>query len=64
MTKYIYDGPVKYFDRCISSEWHGETFANSEAKARSNLAYRYKKEKGLGATAKITLPGTIIKEDN
>lgn len=60
MTKYIYDGPVKSFDRIVATSWHGETIANSEAKARSNLIYRYKKEKGLSATTKITLPGPLM----
>lgn len=64
MTKYIYDGPVKSFDRSIATSWHGETIASSEAKARSNLAYQYKKEKGLSATVKITLPGALTKEEN
>ena len=44
MPKYIYDGPVKEFDKLISEHWKGETIAPSEAKARSNLAYQYKRE--------------------
>ena len=31
----------------------------SEEKARSNLAYQYKKSHGRSATSKITLPGKI-----
>lgn len=59
MTLYSYEGPVMKFDVCIDRNWRGETFAHSEAKARSNLAYRYKKENGLAANARITLPGKI-----
>lgn len=59
MTLYVYEGPVMKFDVCIVHNWKGETLATSEAKARSNLAYRYKKENGLAPTARITLPGKI-----
>jgi hypothetical protein len=61
--KYIYEGPVMNFDRCIIFKWRGETVANSEAKAKSNLSYQFKKENQMGANAKISLPGTLIKED-
>lgn len=59
MTLYSYEGPVMKFDVCIVHSWKGETFAPSEAKARSNLAYRYKKENGLAPNVRITLPGKI-----
>ena len=59
MNHYIYDGPVKVFETCVTSHWHGETMAVSEEKARSNLAYQYKKSHGRSATSKITLPGKI-----
>ena len=59
MNKYSYDGPVMEFDRLIANRWHGETMAVSEEKARSNLAYQYKKSHGRSATSKITLPGKI-----
>ena len=55
MNHYIYDGPVKVFETCVTSHWHGETMAVSEEKARSNLAYQYKKSHGRSATSKITL---------
>lgn len=59
MTLYTYEGPVMKFDTCIDRKWKGETFAQSEAKARCNLAYRYKKENGLASNTRITLPGKI-----
>ena len=57
--KFIYNGPVMKFDTCIKDRWSAETFAPSAAKARSNLAYRFKKENGFASSAKITLPGEL-----
>lgn len=57
--KYIYEGPVMEFDRCIADKWLGETMAPTEKKAKSNLAYQFKKEHGKVAATKITLPGKI-----
>ncbi len=56
---YYYEGPVMYFDKCILSTWKGYTYAESERKAKSNLAFRYKQAYGLAPTANITLPGRI-----
>lgn len=62
MEKYIYDGPVMLFDRCITNHWKAETIAVSPAKAKNNLKYRFKKENNLLSTSKIDLPGTIFIE--
>lgn len=59
MHKYIYDGPVRIFDKPVNPHWYGETMAVSEEKARTNLAYQYKKGRGLAANSKVTLPGQI-----
>lgn len=56
---YIYDGPVELFDACIDQKWTAETYAVSEKKALSQLKYRYKREYGLVANARINLPGEI-----
>lgn len=56
---YHYNGPVMSFDKCIQTKWEGYTLAESEKKARSNLAYHFKRANGLLPTAKITLPGHI-----
>lgn len=61
MERYKYSGPVKAFDRTVNDNWTGETMAVSEEKARSNLAFRYKKETGRAASSKITLPGKLVK---
>lgn len=57
--KYLYDGPVMEFDRCIDNHWKGETMAPTESKAKINLAYQYKKAYGRGPATKITLPGKV-----
>lgn len=59
MTHYIYDGPVKEFDRIINPNWHGETIAVSPEKAKSNLAYQYKKQHGKLPRTKIILTGEV-----
>lgn len=63
--KYIYDGPVLEFGRLVMERWLGETIAPSKNKARSNLAYQYKKQNSRLPGTKIELPGEIklIKED-
>lgn len=52
MNQYDYEGPVMEFDRCISNNWKGTTFAPTEKKAKSNLAYQYKKKHGKIASTK------------
>lgn len=62
MALYSYNGPVLEFDRVITNNWQAQTYATSEAKARSNLAYQFKKVNGKVARTKITLPGKIVVE--
>lgn len=45
MPKYFYSGPVMEFNTLLADIWEGETTAPSEKKARSNLAYQFKKAK-------------------
>lgn len=61
MNKYIYDGPVVIFGSCVMNHFKAETMAASEAKARSNLAYQYKKKYNQTASSNIELPGEIKK---
>jgi hypothetical protein len=63
MDKYIYEGPVMSFNSSIARKWTGLTVAPSESKARNNLIYQYKKAHGLQPSAKITLPGKLLKGD-
>lgn len=57
--KFVYDGPVMEFDRCIASNWHAETSAVSEDKAKSNLTYQFKRSNNRIAGTRITLPGKV-----
>lgn len=59
MALYSYNGPVMEFDRIVANYWLGQTYAVSEAKARTNLAFQFKKETGRAPRSKITLPGKI-----
>lgn len=59
MDKYTYNGPVRMYENVLTSHWKAETVAESEAKARSNLAYQYKKAHGLDRSTKIILTGKI-----
>lgn len=62
MALYSYDGAVLEFDKIVDNHWKGQTYAVSEAKARSNLAFQFKKETGRVPRSKITLPGKIVVE--
>lgn len=57
--KYTYDGPVMKFDTCIKRRWSASTYAQSPSKAKSNLAFRFKKENGFTKDTKIILPGEV-----
>ena len=60
MTLYSYKGPVLEFDKIVANRWQAETVAVSEAKARTNLAFQFKRETGRVPRTKITLPGKIV----
>lgn len=60
-AEYSYNGPVCEFDKVIANNWTGTTYAASEKKAKSNLAFRFKKQFGKQAASKITLPGKITR---
>lgn len=59
MNKYIYEGPIMAFDKCVCSNWRGETWAVSDSKARSNLEFQAKKLCNLIPGTRVTLPGKI-----
>lgn len=58
--KYIYEGTVLVFGTCVATNWHGETYATTPSKAKSNLIYQYKKQNGYSATAKVDLVASNI----
>lgn len=57
--KYVYEGPVMVFDTCVADRWRGETMAPTAEKARSNLAYQFKKQNNRNAGSRVTLPGKL-----
>lgn len=59
MPKYIYNGPVKVFDQIVNEHWYGETMATTPKKAKSNLAYQYKRQHGLATATKIHITGDV-----
>lgn len=59
MKQYTYDGPVMEFGKCIANRWQASTLATSEAKARNNLAFQFKRDNKKMPNTKITLPGKI-----
>lgn len=56
--KYQYDGPVMVFGT-YRGTFKGETFANSDARAKSNIAYQVKQKMKIAANAKVELPGKL-----
>lgn len=60
MNQYSYDGPVLIFGRCVANHWKASTFAVSERKARTNLAYQFKKKNNALPSTKVELPGKVI----
>lgn len=60
MKLYSYDGPVLEFDRIIANHWKASTRAESEKKARCNLAYQFKQQYGRVPRSKISVPGRLI----
>ena len=63
MNHYTYNGPVaNNFGQIITSKWVGETYANTDKKATSNLNYQFKKQFGLLQTAKVKLLKEPIRE--
>ena len=61
--RYVYDGPVMENGVTIIRHYKASTLACSEAKARANLIYRFKKENNVFIGTKISFPGqfTITK---
>lgn len=43
MYHYIYDGPVMQFGVCVCNRFQAETYAKSEAAAKRNFSYQFKK---------------------
>ena len=59
MAKYVYDGPVTSWGKCITNRWHGETIAESKKKAISNLGYQFKTKNNMLPSANVGFPGDL-----
>ena len=59
MKLYHYNGPVLEFDKIVANHWSASTRAESEKKARSNLAYQFKMKNGKVPRSMITIPGKL-----
>ena len=55
MNKYLYNGPVMVFDRCVAGNFVAETIAPSKAKAKSNIIYQFKKNNNLVPSARVSI---------
>ena len=58
--QYSYNGPVVVFGRCVEDHYKASTYATSEAKARSNISFQYKRDVGKVASTKVELPGKLV----
>lgn len=63
MRRYRYIGPVMEFGRCLQDRYEGETVAESPKKAKSNIAYNWKRINNRVPGSRITLPGKILAMD-
>ena len=59
MKLYHYNGPVLEFDKIVANHWSASTRAESEKKARANLAYQFKMKNGKVPRSMITIPGKL-----
>lgn len=64
MKSYSYSGPVIMFDRIVSNQWHGTTYAPSIRKARSNLAFQFKKAYGYESNVPVKFSNDIKEDEN
>lgn len=67
MDEYTYTGPVVKIDifgneLVLDHMFKATTYAESEKKAKNNLAYRYKRTHGLPMAARLKFPGTFTVE--
>lgn len=60
--RYRYKGPVVKFDKVVTENYVGETVAESQKKAMSNIIFNYKKDNNLLPTVRVTLIPKYLKE--
>lgn len=59
MKKYMYEGPIMFFETCVASNWKAYTTATSEAQARNNITHQAKRLLNKLPSSRVTLPGKI-----
>ena len=60
---YRYSGPVYHYDKLICSYYEAETTAATLAKAKSNIAWRYRNDNGFNTRYQLSLPGKTVRMD-
>ena len=58
MAKYVYEGPVMVFGKFVGN-WRGETIADSERKAISNLSYQFRKQNNRASNTVVDFPNKL-----
>ena len=57
---YRYEGAVLIFDRVVAHNYHAQTLASSVAKARSNIAYQYRRKANIADHIPVKLTGEPV----
>ena len=57
---YRYEGAVLIFDRVVAHNYHAQTLASSAAKARSNIAYQYRRKANIADHIPVKLTGEPV----
>ena len=57
---YTYEGAVIVFDRVVAHNYRAQTTAASPAKARSNIAYQYRKKANIADHIPVRLTGEPV----
>jgi len=57
---YQYEGAVLIFDRVVANNYKAQTRASSAAKARSNIAYQFRREANIADHIPVKLTGTTV----
>ena len=56
--KYSYNGPVMVHGKYVG-QFQAETWAGSDQRAKSNIAYQAKQKMNIMANTKVGLPGKL-----
>lgn len=57
---YRYEGAVLIFDRVVAHNYHAQTRASSTAKARSNIAYQFRRKANIADHIPVKLTGEPV----